>query len=258
MDATPPSSFRQALIGFVALTLPCIYAIDAAAAPTFLGPSAYLAFDNTLPGAGGAVSPFSGLGFSYFYLETFETGTAAIPVHTPGVTVIGGSVTGPGGITDSVDADDGLIDGSGVNGHSLFGSGGSGIRFNFSAAVLGTLPTHVGIVWTDGATLNNVTFEAFGASGASLGTIFAPNIGDGNFNSGTAEDRFFGVVNSGGISAISIISPGIPGAGGSGIEVDHLQYGLAAPVPEPETYAMLLAGLGLLGFAARRRTRQAA
>jgi hypothetical protein len=30
----------------------------------------------------------------------------------------------------------------------------------------------------------------------------------------------------------------------------------AAPVPEPETYAMLLAGLGLLGFAARRRSKQ--
>ena len=31
-----------------------------------------------------------------------------------------------------------------------------------------------------------------------------------------------------------------------------------APVPEPETYAMLLAGLGLLGFVARRRKQQAA
>lgn len=29
----------------------------------------------------------------------------------------------------------------------------------------------------------------------------------------------------------------------------------AVPVPEPETYAMLLAGLGLVGFAARRRIR---
>jgi hypothetical protein len=32
----------------------------------------------------------------------------------------------------------------------------------------------------------------------------------------------------------------------------------ASPVPEPETYAMLLAGLGLLGFAARRRKLKAA
>lgn len=34
-------------------------------------------------------------------------------------------------------------------------------------------------------------------------------------------------------------------------------YGLAmslVPIPEPETYAMLLAGLGLIGFAARRRS----
>jgi hypothetical protein len=31
-----------------------------------------------------------------------------------------------------------------------------------------------------------------------------------------------------------------------------------APVPEPETYAMLLSGLGLLGFAARRKRRAAA
>ena len=34
-------------------------------------------------------------------------------------------------------------------------------------------------------------------------------------------------------------------------------YGLAmqlAPIPEPQTYAMLLAGLGLVGFAARRRS----
>ena len=34
--------------------------------------------------------------------------------------------------------------------------------------------------------------------------------------------------------------------------------GFLTPVPEPETYAMLLAGLGLLGFAARRRKVAAA
>jgi hypothetical protein len=34
--------------------------------------------------------------------------------------------------------------------------------------------------------------------------------------------------------------------------------GDVAPIPEPESYAMLLAGLGLLGFLARRRKQQAA
>jgi hypothetical protein len=33
--------------------------------------------------------------------------------------------------------------------------------------------------------------------------------------------------------------------------------GFLAPIPEPETYAMLLAGLGLLGFMARRRRQNA-
>ena len=32
----------------------------------------------------------------------------------------------------------------------------------------------------------------------------------------------------------------------------------AIPVPEPETYAMMLAGLGLMGFVARRRKQKEA
>ena len=36
----------------------------------------------------------------------------------------------------------------------------------------------------------------------------------------------------------------------------NTQLFVPAPVPEPETYAMMLAGLGLLGFRARRRTQQ--
>ena len=36
-------------------------------------------------------------------------------------------------------------------------------------------------------------------------------------------------------------------------ELDNLRYSATA-VPEPETYAMLMAGLGLLGFLARRRS----
>lgn len=35
-------------------------------------------------------------------------------------------------------------------------------------------------------------------------------------------------------------------------------FDVAAPIPEPETYAMMLAGLGMLGFMARRRKLKAA
>ncbi len=42
------------------------------------------------------------------------------------------------------------------------------------------------------------------------------------------------------------------GGNPAGLRVEFTQSNIAA-VPEPETYGMLLAGLGLLGFVARRR-----
>lgn len=39
----------------------------------------------------------------------------------------------------------------------------------------------------------------------------------------------------------------------SATTVTEFQHGVAAPVPEPETYAMMLAGLGVVGLMARRR-----
>lgn len=44
---------------------------------------------------------------------------------------------------------------------------------------------------------------------------------------------------------------------GNGLATDGHLVTSAMPVPEPETYALLLAGLGLIGFAARRRKQQA-
>jgi len=43
----------------------------------------------------------------------------------------------------------------------------------------------------------------------------------------------------------------------SGTSTGDLNLQVAA-IPEPETYAILLAGLGLLGFVARRRKQKAA
>lgn len=186
-----------------------------AGAGEFFGPTPYLCLDD---------SPFdtSGLGVS-FLLENSEDG-----VNTLGLSLIGGSITGPGGITDSVDCDDGVIDNSGVNGKSVFGSGPAGITATFNAAQLGGFPTVAGCVWTDGGATNTVTFEAFDENGVSLGAIVAPNIGDGSFNSDCAEDRFFGVHHPGGISKFHISL--VPFGGGSGIEIDHIQYGFSAPL----------------------------
>ena len=61
--------------------------------------------------------------------------------------------------------------------------------------------------------------------------------------------RSFGVVNAAGVSAIFMSNVS------GGMEVDHLQYGLAAAaVPEPSNIAMLAIGLiGAGGYAMRRR-----
>jgi hypothetical protein len=177
-----------------------------ARAQTLYGPTPYLC---------AADSPFdmSGLGVTFF-LETFEDNM----LNTPGVTASVGDPTS-GGLVDSVDCDDGVIDGSGSGGHSWFYIGGSvGVRFTFDAGALGGLPTRAGIVWTDGA--GDTTFEAFGPSGESIGTIGPVSIADGSYSGTTAEDRFFGVQYALGISAIHISNTF------GGIEVDHLQYGI--------------------------------
>ena len=193
-----------------------LLAASLASGQTFLGPTPYLSQ---------ADSPFAAsITAGTTFLETFESGA----LTTPGVTPSTGTVVPPGGITDSVDGDDGAIDGSGTAGHSFFSADGpTGITFTFDAGVLGHLPTQVGIVWTDGA--GTTTFEAFGPGGASLGQIGPVAIADGSISGTTAEDRFFGVINPAGISAIHISNTS------GGIEVDHLQYGVfsAAPPPPP-------------------------
>ncbi|MDJ0865393.1 MAG: hypothetical protein QNK03_04730, partial [Myxococcota bacterium] len=181
-------------------------------ATRLLGPARYLSSADSP-----FLSPVGGgfrLGDADFFLEDFE-GSAELP----GVT-IGGSRQAPGGITDSVDGDDGRIDGSGTGGVSRFsGSGTAGITIDFDAGLLGTLPTHVGAVWTDGVGVPSAEF--FDAAGVSLGTLEAPDAADASFAGTTGEDRFFGAIHAAGISRMVVRS----GAGG-GIEIDHVQLGL--------------------------------
>ena len=64
--------------------------------------------------------------------------------------------------------------------------------------------------------------------------------------------RYASFAGYSGISQIQII-------GNDPIGIDNLSFNapaIVAPVPEPETYAMMLVGLGLLGTVARRRKQQ--
>lgn len=55
---------------------------------------------------------------------------------------------------------------------------------------------------------------------------------------------------------IYLVAEQLQGAGETAFSQSQLIV-LTAPVPEPETYAMMLAGLGLLGVASRRKSRRA-
>lgn len=221
-------SVRLALLGG-GLAVSAVVFAGGASAATFFGPTPYLSSADIPAGfyAGGPA-----------FLETFEDGTL-----DGGITASTGSVLGPSALTDSVDADDGTIDGSGTKGHSFFLGGP--VTFTFSAAV-----TAAALVWTDGN--GKALFEAFGPGG-SLGSIGPVAVGDGSFGGTTSEDRFFGVQDPGGITSISITT-------GGSIEVDHVQYGAAAvsATPLPAALPLFASGVGGLGILHWRRKKKAA
>jgi hypothetical protein len=122
-----------------------------------------------------------------------------------------------------VDADDGVLDGSGVAGDNFFNTASTGIKFVFNAQVLGHLPTHVGVVYTDSN--NPVFYEAFDSTNTSLGVRGPFNFPVTSHNGEAINDFFFQIYNPAGVSSIRVW-----GTGGGGIEVDHLQYGYDAVV----------------------------
>lgn len=127
-------------------------------------------------------------------------------------------------------------------------------------------------VWlsTNTAT-DTITFNAFSGGASAIGGNFFGSDINGAFLSGdltlVATDAsgsvtqtltsatttgFLGFVSTGPLSSLTITSVQ-PVSGFLWPTVNNLTLALAAPVPEPQTYAMLLAGLGFVGFMARRR-----
>jgi len=111
--------------------------------------------------------------------------------------------------------------------------------FSYTAAGTRSLGNGAGNYFSidDGATAG-LSFN--NASGGDTRDWASANLTNDAFNAFSSS----GVINAFSATDITVM--------------DVLGYNLTNPVPEPETYAMLLAGLGLLGFSARRRKQQRA
>jgi hypothetical protein len=146
----------------------------------------------------------------------------------------------------SVDADDGAIDNNGNNGRSWGADAGyyNPLQITYNG---NQLPTAFGLVVTAAGYFTRLS--AFDSSGQLIGSYDYPLWGGDTQVS--SDDRFIGLQYAGGIKSVQVMF------NGGWTYIDHVQYGQMAPVPEPETYAMLLAGLGLMGAVARRRNKQA-
>lgn len=224
-------------------------------AQALLGPSHYLCFDSSKTTAtgdcAGQDSPFKDVNFSWFYFKDYEDKV----LDSPGVTMTTAPCPNVGigcplissdwfspEFTDSVDEDDGAIDGLGQTvgdrGQSVWGR--TFLKFTFDPAVLGQFPTHAGVVWTDGSP-GLTTFEAWDQNGNSLGTIVA-YLDDGSNLGTTIDDHFFGATNPGGVSAIQLTNDA------GGIEIDHLQYGVAAGSPIPVNIVVEATGSGCVNL----------
>ena len=175
-----------------------------------------------------ADSPFAQLPFAYFYLENFEEGA----LQVPGVTLTRGAlVVGDRGYpspwVDSVDGDDGRVDGSGSAGHSLWSGNANGsLVFVFDGSVLEGLPTHVGLVWTDSLGPVRFSLTAFDAEGNAVAKVGPLALGDRVIDGTTAEDHFLGLHYPGGIARLRCDNLTV------NFEVDHLQYGRLSPCRE--------------------------
>jgi hypothetical protein len=129
----------------------------------------------------------------------------------------------------------------GANGNATFGVSAAGATVNSSGAqVLGTGSLIEGVV------VSVPTGGSFVPSAAAT-VSFAVAAGKEGFFS---PQPFYNVAFSAFTNALSTVTPV---ANGFIINNGGGNLNFAAPIPEPETYALMLAGLGVMGFVARRR-----
>ncbi len=181
-----------------------------------IGPVPYLAFDPNNPNAERSDSPFADIEFSSFYFENFES-DAVIPqlIMESGI-----RSTAFGSTNDSVDGDDGQVDGSGVNGSAWFDE--NLISFQIDQNEVDELPTHLGLVITDSSLGGaDMTLTAFDSNNEVVEAFTFFFEGDDSFAGTTDEDRFVGIIHEGGIARIELHDNEAP----NGFEIDHIYFG---------------------------------
>jgi hypothetical protein len=254
-------------------------ALAAAAVSTPVAAQSFTADESAVPGAAPNIVEADRISFNY----------AARIVQT----LVGGAYDGDdpftesGFLTKASFANGGTavlsqLNGFGSGGYGIYGlftitgtaaQDGTGITATFASATLqlfvdpgqDTTFSFVGNTATAGGTtgddllLANYTLAAGeahvkgGLANGDFDTILNMTLTPYGQTFFTSPNPFYTLENFGGntqtITGASLTSSFVATATGAGTEL------FLAPVPDPETYALMLAGLGAVGFMARRRRR---
>ena len=195
---------------------------------------------------GGAGAPTVDFGGFFTGQSAGSTNPGACP---PGANVSGCVLGLPTGPSISLNAASPktfiTLDGANPSSPVLSGSptfnGSVSILFNIDLAGVGL----------DGGffdAIGGTAIRAFARDGTLLGTIANTGLGI----------EFLGLVTTDGSNQIAGLQFSLVGAEPAGYAIDNLRFGksgqvIVPGVPEPETYAMMLLGLGAIGWLTRRR-----
>ncbi len=141
---------------------------------------------------------------------------------------------------------------------------GESVIFTESAATASFLSTWFGASSPAGLQIGNYSGSGVGlsTSGDHVNIFNGAGVLQASvFFNGSPGGPFPTFDNAAGLNSTTISLLSVAGVNGAFVAVnDANEIGspgsIAAPVPEPETYALMLAGLGLVGAVARKRSRQ--